>query len=123
MRIAMGSGDLFAKLSPKDACDAIRAAGFDAVDWSPKLDTDPALLEQQATIIVQSVQAPLKLALVALHENRLPNLLQRQRMQCLQIFIGNVRSAIRQAIALPLRRKRNDLFSVIKFHFPSLSVL
>ena len=53
-RICINTGDLFDKLSPKDACAAIRAAGFDAIDWSLDADTDRSVFEEQLATMKKS---------------------------------------------------------------------
>ena len=53
-RLCINSGDLFDKLSPKDACAAIRAAGFDAIDWSLDAKTDQSVFEEQLAAITES---------------------------------------------------------------------
>lgn len=54
MRIAIRTGDLFKRLSPKEACTAIRDAGFDAVDWTIDAQMDLASLEEQAKTLEES---------------------------------------------------------------------
>ena len=54
MKMVINSGDLFDKLPFQEACAAIRAAGFDAIDWSLDAEAEPACLEQQLSAILES---------------------------------------------------------------------
>lgn len=54
MNFLINSDDLFQKLSPQTACEVIRAAGFDGIDWSLDAEANPSLLEEQLAAIKES---------------------------------------------------------------------
>lgn len=118
-RLCINSGDLFDKLSPKDACAAIRAAGFDAIDWSLNAETDRSVFEEQLAAMKESglsvVQASLSFALFDPDADRTAHLIEGakallalcQKAGCVYLIIPPISRETQYGLGIAELREQN----------------